>query len=174
VALDLSVQRPDARASSRMVAVALGPSGHDGADRHRYAPRLHPIYTPLYSLTQAFFNRVHVLGRMPRTPDKDVASGRLTNDRGHHCFQLVIEWASVVRRKQPTLRTPNNLLLSCSSPHTGLLQHFAKYALITMATPAHIQSNGRRRGPEKSSRSPAGELVAGNNTPAAVDIVEQY
>src|SRR5215469_16118140 len=48
--------------------------------------RLAKNNTHLHALTQSFRNRGHVLDRMPRSPGKDVAGVRVTNDRGHHCF----------------------------------------------------------------------------------------
>jgi hypothetical protein len=41
-------------------------------------------------MTQAFLNRGHVLARMSRSPSKDVARGRLTNNRGNRSGQLLI------------------------------------------------------------------------------------
>src|SRR5258706_6680386 len=46
--------------------------------------------TSLHALTQSFLNLSNVLGRMPRSPGKQVAGGLLTNDRGHRSGQLLI------------------------------------------------------------------------------------
>src|SRR5450432_1494333 len=46
--------------------------------------------TSLHALTKSFLNRGHVLGRMRRSPGKQVASGLLTNDGGHRSGQLII------------------------------------------------------------------------------------
>ncbi len=46
--------------------------------------------TVLHALTKSFLNPSHVLGRMPRSPGKQVAGGLVTHDRGHCSGQLII------------------------------------------------------------------------------------
>src|SRR5260221_1166860 len=46
--------------------------------------------TTLHALTQSFLNLSNVLGRMPRSPGKQVAGGLVTNDSWHRSDQLLI------------------------------------------------------------------------------------
>src|SRR5258708_10605657 len=47
--------------------------------------------TSLHALTKSFLNRGNVLGRMLRSPGKQVAGGLITDDGGHRSGQLFID-----------------------------------------------------------------------------------
>src|SRR6266849_10024608 len=82
--------------------------------------------TSLHALTKSFLNRGNVLSRMPRSPGKQVASGRVTDDGGHRSGQLIIgelvqEVHCVLPRRQ-VIRCQHLQTVVMVRVHIGLIE----------------------------------------------------
>src|SRR5258708_37453859 len=96
-ALDSAIGLPRRSTSASRILVLLMPSEVRRSFMmpllmYAWSRRCRPAKkeTSLHALTKSFLNRGNVLGRMLRSPGKQVAGGLVTDDGGHRSGQLII------------------------------------------------------------------------------------